>query len=239
VRPTWFRDCVGRAGEHLDAVIGGRARRHVVVVLACVLAVAAADQGALSATADQIHRYFAISRTDLGLLGTITTAVSAAATLPFGVLVDRVVRTRLLGCTVVVWSAAMVVSGTATSYLYLLTARVLLGMVVAVAYPAAASLIGDYFPPAERGRIYGYVLTGELIGTGLGIALAAASSLLGGWRAAMFASRCPPWRSPPWCCGCPNRRAAGPAGCRWGSARSCPRSGWSRGSVRTAPRSPV
>jgi MFS family permease len=164
----------------------------VVVVLACLLAVAAADQGALSATADQIQRSFGISRTALGLLGTVTTGISAAATLPFGILVDRVVRTRLLGWTVVVWSIAMVVSGTATSYLYLLSARVLLGVVVAVAYPAAASLIGDYFPPGERGRIYGYVLTGELLGTGLGIALAgAASSVTGTWRAAMFALALP------------------------------------------------
>ena len=191
-RPDWLQAGAERARARLDDVVGGRARRRVVVVLACVLAVGAADQGALSATADQIQQYFGISKTDLGLLGTITIAVSAAATLPFGIFVDRVVRTRLLGWTVVAWAAAMVVSGTATSFAYLLVTRVALGMVVAVAYPAAASLIGDYFPPGERGRIYGYVLTGELIGTGLGVALAgAASSVFGTWRAAMFALAVP------------------------------------------------
>jgi MFS family permease len=191
-RPDWLQAGAERARARLDDVVGGRARRRVVVVLACVLAVGAADQGALSATADQIQQYFGISKTDLGLLGTIAIGVSAAATLPFGIFVDRVVRTRLLGWTVVAWAAAMVVSGTATSFAYLLVTRVALGMVVAVAYPAAASLIGDYFPPGERGRIYGYVLTGELMGTGLGVALAgAASSVFDTWRAAMFALAVP------------------------------------------------
>ena len=191
-RPAWLHAGAERAGARLDDIVGGRARRRVVVVLACVLAVGAADQGALSATAGQIQSYFGISKTDLGLLGTITIAVSAAATLPFGMFVDRAVRTRLLGWTVLLWAAAMVVSGTATSFLYLLVTRVALGVVVAVAYPAAASLIGDYFPPGERARIYGYVLTGELIGTGLGVALAgAASSVFGTWRAAMFALALP------------------------------------------------
>jgi MFS family permease len=191
-RPGWLHTGADRARARLGDVVGGRARLRVVAVLACVLAVASADQGALSATADQIQRYFGISKTDLGLLGTITIGISAAATLPFGIFVDRVTRTRLLGWTVVVWAAAMVVSGTATSFRYLLLARVALGVVVAVAFPAAASLIGDYFPPGERARIYGYVLTGELIGTGLGIALAgAASSVFGTWRAAMFALALP------------------------------------------------
>ena len=190
--PGWLRAGTGWIRRRLDAAIGGPARRHVVLVLACVLAVAAADQGAMGATADQIQRYFGISSTALGLLGTVTTAVSAVATLPFGMYVDRVNRTRLLGWTILVWAGAMVASAAATSYLFLLLARVVLGVVVAVAYPATASLLGDWFPPEERGRIYGYVLTGELLGTGLGIALAgAASSVFGTWRAAMLALAVP------------------------------------------------
>lgn len=190
--PGWVQKRAGSARDRLDAIVGGRVRRHVVVVLGCVLALAAADQGALSATADQIRAEFHISTIDLGLLGTVSAGISAVTTVPFGMYVDRVVRTRLLGWTVLVWAAAMIASAAATSYLFLLLARVGLGVVVAVAYPAVASLIGDYFPSGERGRIYGYVLTGELVGSGLGIALAGgASSLFGSWRAAMLALAVP------------------------------------------------
>jgi predicted MFS family arabinose efflux permease len=190
--PGRLRTAVGRARRRLDDVVGGPARRHVVLVLACVLSVAAADQGALSAVAGDIQRAFHVSETELGLLGSLSTGVSAAATLPFGAWIDRATRTRVLGWTIVVWAGAMVASGLATSYLFLLLARVALGVVVAVAYPATASVIGDYFPAGERGRIYGYVLTGELVGTGAGVAVAgAAASVTGTWRAAMFALAVP------------------------------------------------
>jgi predicted MFS family arabinose efflux permease len=171
----------------LDALLGGPARRHVIVVLTCVLALAVADQGALSVTAGAIQAEFGISKARFGVLGSVTTAVSAVATLPFGMYVDRVNRTRLLARTILVWAAAMVASGVATSFLFLLLARLFLGVVIAVAYPTVASLIGDYFPPGERGRIYGYVLSGELLGTGIGVALASvAASVFGTWRAAML-----------------------------------------------------
>jgi len=40
--------------------------------------------------------------------------------------------------------------------------------------PAVASPIGDLFAPAERGRIYAFILTGELVGAGFGIVMAEA-----------------------------------------------------------------
>jgi len=50
----------------------------------------------------------------------------------------------------------------------LLLTRLALGAVVATATPVVASLTRDLFPPGERGHIYGYILTGELAGAGLG-----------------------------------------------------------------------
>jgi MFS family permease len=46
-----------------------------------------------------------------------------------------------------------------------------------------ASLIGDYFDSGERGKIYGYVLTGELAGAGIGFAVTGDIAALS-WRAA-------------------------------------------------------
>lgn len=178
---------VGYGRRRLDDVLGGRARRRVVVVLTCVLALATADQGALGATAISVQDYFDISKAEFGVLGSITTAVTVVVALPFGVYVDRVTRTRMLGWVTVLWAVAMVASGLATGFLFLMCARVFLGTVIAVAYPTIASLIGDYFPTSERGRIYGFVLSGELIGTAIGIVLASlAASAFGTWRAAML-----------------------------------------------------
>jgi predicted MFS family arabinose efflux permease len=46
-----------------------------------------------------------------------------------------------------------------------------------------ASLVGDYFPASERGRIYGFVLAGELAGAGVGFAVTGEFASIS-WRAA-------------------------------------------------------
>ena len=53
----------------------------------------------------------------------------------------------------------------------------------AAAGPVVASLVGDYFPGRERGRIYSFVLTGELVGAGVGFAVTGDIAALS-WRAA-------------------------------------------------------
>ena len=55
-------------------------------------------------------------------------------------------------------------------------------MVTAAAGPIVASLVGDYFEGSERGRIYSYILTGELLGAGLGFAVTGDIAALS-WRA--------------------------------------------------------
>ena len=60
----------------------------------------------------------------------------------------------------------MAASGLTTDYGALLVTRLALGTVIAAAGPAVASLTGDLFPASERSRIYGMVLTGELLGRG-------------------------------------------------------------------------
>ena len=65
-----------------------------------------------------------------------------------------------------------------------------LGAVTAAAGPMIASLIGDYFRAGERGRIYGFILAGELIGAGFGFAVTGDIAALS-WRAAFFALALP------------------------------------------------
>ena len=65
----------------------------------------------------------------------------------------------------------------------LLLTRLAVGAITAVAVPAVASLTGDFFAAGERGRIYGYITTGEIVGAGIGLGLASLVSSLLGWRA--------------------------------------------------------
>lgn len=58
-----------------------------------------------------------------------------------GALADQLIRVRLLVYTIALWSVALVVGGTATSYLWLLLSRLALGGAIAAAGPLLASLV--------------------------------------------------------------------------------------------------
>src|SRR5262249_20441504 len=175
---------LGRAGSRaLTSALGGRERTRVILLLASVLALASADTATVGASALQLRSDLHINNTDVGLLVTVTSLVAAAASLPFGVLADRVTRTRILGGAIVLWGAAMIWSATAPTFGQLLLARLFLGAVTAAAGPIVASLVGDWFAAAERGRIYSYILSGELVGAAIGFSVTGGIATLS-WRAA-------------------------------------------------------
>jgi MFS family permease len=174
-----------RLADAIDEVVGGPARRRVIILLGSILGLQAADTGAVGALAAPLEKSFHIGNTDIGLLVTVTTLVGCAATLPFGTIADRYSRTRLLQVVVALWAVATIVSSLSVSFAMLLATRLALGGVIAAAGPALASLFGDLVPGDERSRLWGYVLTGELLGAGIGILVAGAMSGPFGWRAAM------------------------------------------------------
>ena len=167
-------------------MMGGPARTRVILILAAVLGLNSADLGAVGALASQLEQALAIDHTRLGLLATVSSAVGAVATIPVGVLADRSQRVRLLVVTIAAWSVAMVAGGLATSYLWLLVSRLVLGVAVGAAGPVIASLTGDLFPPADRARVFGWILTGDIIGTGAGLVIAGDVGAALSWRYAFF-----------------------------------------------------
>lgn len=169
--------------DRIEARAGGPARLRVILLLAGVLGLGTADAATVGALASELERSLHLSNTDVGLMVTVSVGIGAVATLPIGVLTDRVNRSRLLWMSVLVWALAVVASGLAVSFAMLLLSRLALGAVIASAYPATASLTGDLFPPADRGRVYGYILTGELVGSGLGFLVSGELAGALSWRA--------------------------------------------------------
>ena len=166
----------------LEDLAGGRARLRIILMLACILALDAADKATLGAVAAQLKPALRIDNLEVGLLVAVTVASSALLRLPFGVLVDRFNRRNLLVAGIALWSLAMIWCGAATSYETLFAARLALGIVMAIGSPAIASLIGDCFKASERGRIYGYIISGELIGVAIGFLMSGNVAALS-WRA--------------------------------------------------------
>lgn len=171
--------------ETIDEAVGGPARRRIILLFGSILGLQAADIGAVGALAAPLEKGFHINNTDVGLLVTATTLVGCLATLPFGTVSDRYSRSRLLQIVVALWAVATLVSSLSVSFGMLLVTRLALGGVIAAAGPALASLFGDLVRGDERSRLWGYVLTGELVGAGIGILVAGGLSGSFGWRFAM------------------------------------------------------
>ena len=107
-------------------------------------------------------------------------------TIPVGMLVDRIKRIPMLSLSILLWSVASLVSAFSANYSSLLLTRLLLGAVTATAGPAIASLTGDYFPAGERGRVYAYILGGEIAGTAAGFIVSGTVASVISWRAAFL-----------------------------------------------------
>lgn len=153
----------------------------IVVLLAAVQSLDSADRSTLSAAEVQLQAQLHIGSAGFGLLATASSLVGIVAALPIGMLVDRLDRTRLLAVCTGVWALAEVGSAVSGSYVMLLVARLFLGAVLAAA-PAVMSLVGDWFAVGRRARMFGYILSGELLGTALGYLVVGPLGRDLGWR---------------------------------------------------------
>jgi MFS family permease len=164
--------------------VGGPARARVITLFGAVLALSGADTATVGAVAPQLEHALHIGNTKIGLLSSVALLVGAIFTIPVGFLVDRVKRLPMLSLSILAWSLASLASAFASNYSSLLLTRLALGAVTATAGPAIASLTGDYFPARERGRVYAYILGGEIAGTAVGFIISGSVASLIDWRAA-------------------------------------------------------
>ncbi|HEX6457795.1 MAG TPA: MFS transporter [Thermoleophilaceae bacterium] len=181
-----FARPLNRLRARLRETAGGGAATRAVVLFGAVLGLDSADKATLGATAAQLKHQLVITNTEVGVLAAAATALSALATVPAGALVDRTNRVRLLAGSVGLWGVAMIWTGLAGSFTMLLISRVALGIVLATAGPAIASLTGDLFPEDRRARVFGYILTGDLVGSGVGFLISGNVAGVLSWRFAFI-----------------------------------------------------
>src|SRR5581483_11984992 len=176
------RAAAAAAFRSVDRDVGGAVRLRVIALFACVLMLNSADAGTVGAVAPELERSLHISNTELGLIAGVAALAGAVATFPVGVLTDRVHRVHLLAGSIVLWSAAMLASAFAPSFSVLVLTRVALGAVTATGGPTLASLTGDFFPAGERAKVWGMILTGELLGQGIGVGVSGNLASVLSWR---------------------------------------------------------
>jgi predicted MFS family arabinose efflux permease len=168
-------------------VLRDPAPRFAVVALAAVLALDGADRTALGALAPSLKDQFDIGNTEIGLLASAFAVVGALAIVPIGILTDRARRVTILVVCVAIWCCAMGVAAAAISFALLFVARITLGVLSAAGGPPVTSIVGDLFPADVRGRVLGWVKSGELVGGGLGFLIAGVVVWAFSWRGVFVA----------------------------------------------------
>jgi MFS family permease len=168
----------------VSRAVAEASRTRVILLLGAVLALNGADGATVGAVAPQLQDALHVGNAGIGLLSSVALLAGAVFVLPVGMLVDRIPRVPLLSVSIVLWSVATLVGAFSTSYGHLLATRLALGAVTATAGPAIASLTGDVFPARERGRVYAYILGGEIAGSAAGFIVGGILASLISWRVA-------------------------------------------------------
>jgi MFS transporter, Spinster family, sphingosine-1-phosphate transporter len=137
------------------------------------------------------HSELALSDAQLGSLMSGFLLVFTFVAPVFGALGDRLSRPRLIACGVACWSVATAASGFAGGFVTLFASRAAVGVGEAAYVTIAPSLLSDYFPRSQRGRVMAIFFCAIPVGSALGYVVGGLIDVHYGWRMAFFVAGIP------------------------------------------------
>jgi MFS family permease len=127
-----------------------------------------------------------LSRETGGLMASLTLAASAIGGLLFGVLADKLGRTRALSLSILLYSVFTFACGLAQNVWQFAAFRVLLGIGMGGEWASGATLVSETWPEKHRGKALGIMQSCWAIGYGLAAIVVAIVLPRLGWRAVFF-----------------------------------------------------
>jgi MFS family permease len=143
-------------------------RNYVLVVLTLVYTLNFIDRNLLAVIAQPVITAFDLSDSEYGFLNGPPFAIFYALMgIPIAMAADRFNRVAIIALCIAVWSVMAALCGFATSFGFLLMARIGVAIGEAGGTPPANSIIADYFAPRNRTGALGIYATGVTIGGAL------------------------------------------------------------------------
>jgi MFS family permease len=134
---------------------------------------------------------FGMSKSTGGLLNSLTLIASAIGGLFFGILADRLGRTRALMASILVYSISSAACGLSHSIAQLAAFRFLLGLGMGGEWSSGAALIAETWRAEHRGRALGLMQSTYAIGEAVAAVIVLIVFPHFGWRAVFFAGVLP------------------------------------------------
>jgi len=133
-----------------------------------------------------IMRDLHIGKQGAGLLNTLTLLASGIGGVFFGLVADRIGRTRALMLSILTYSVCSFASGLATSILVLAIIRFILGLGMGGEWNTGATLVAESWPSGLRARAIAMVQSSWAIGYALAALIAGIMLPRVGWRYVFF-----------------------------------------------------
>jgi MFS family permease len=121
-----------------------------------------------------------------GLMASLTLGASAVGGLVFGVIADKLGRTRALSLSILLYSVFTFACGLAQNLWQFAAFRVLLGLGMGGEWASGATLVSETWPEKHRGKALGIMQSCWAIGYGLAAIVVAIVLPRFGWRAVFF-----------------------------------------------------
>jgi MFS transporter, ACS family, D-galactonate transporter len=153
--------------EPRPALKDSRQRWWLMILLITAMLICYGHRGALSIAAPFIIEDLGLSEQGMGILLSAFFWMYAFMQMPMGWLVDRFGVRRAYALGFLFWSVSSILTGLAKNLTMLISLRVSLGIGQAVAFPASARAVANWFQERERGTVTGLYLAGVRYGTAL------------------------------------------------------------------------
>ena len=127
-----------------------------------------------------------LTRETGGLMASLTLGASAVGGLLFGVLADKVGRTKALSLSILLYSVFTFACGLAQDVWQFAVFRVFLGLGMGGEWASGATLVSETWPEKHRGKALGIMQSCWAIGYGIAAIVVAIVLPRFGWRAVFF-----------------------------------------------------
>lgn len=159
-----------------------------LLLLTVIYILSFVDRQIVAVLGVQIRDSLSLTNFQIGLLyGPAFSFIYALAGIPMGRIADQYSRRFLICLGLFIWSLMTVISGFAASFVFLVTARVFVGLSQAMLSPAVYSYLADVFSPKQRATVFSIYASGIFIGVGLSFLAGGTIALHYDWRMAMIA----------------------------------------------------
>ncbi|RYD91224.1 MAG: MFS transporter, partial [Sphingomonadales bacterium] len=157
-----------------DAPAGGQNygtkqyRGYVLLSLTLVYTLNFIDRNLLGVVAQPIIAEFGLTDTEYGFLnGPPFALFYALMGIPIAIAADRYNRVVIMALCIAIWSLMTALCGFASSFVFLLIARIGVAIGEAGGTPPSNSIIADYFKPKSRANALGIFAMGVTLGGAL------------------------------------------------------------------------